>query len=195
MTIAKTSPSKLAPIIRATIGTLPDTGWFEMDTLVGAFCQQNNIKEDSWGFMTSQKKPRSWMRFNMTKALKILEKEGYLIRLGRGKFKVAQQYPAEVKEEPAKPLVLPAIDEPVIEESVVEEVVEELVVEPVSFELPKPPENTSGFDAHIVKTLKAATGCFGYYSPKATACGHCPLAHHCAKELNNVMSSIGKALT
>ena len=191
MTIAKTSPSKLAPIIRATIGTLPDTEWFEMDTLVGAFCQQNNITEDSWGFMTSQKKPRSWVRYNTTKALKILEKEGYLIRLGRGKFKVAQQYPAEVevKEEPK----LVVVEEPKVEIKE-EPKVEEEKVEAVSFELPKPPEDTSGFDTHIVKVLKEATGCFGYYSPKATACGHCPLAHHCAKELNNVMSSIGKAL-
>jgi hypothetical protein len=192
MTIAKTSPSKLAPIIRATIGTLADTEWFEMDTLIGAFCQQHNITEDAWGFMTSQKKPRAWMRFNMTKALKILEKDGYLIRLGRGKFKVAQHYPAEVavKEEPK----LVVVEEPEVEIKEEPKVEDVEVVEAVSFELPKPPEDTSGFDAHMVKTLKDATGCFGYYSPKATACGHCPLAHHCAKELNNVMSSIGRAL-
>ena len=193
MTIAKTSPSKLAPIIRATIGTLADKEWFEMDTLIGAFCQQHNTTEDAWGFMASQKKPRAWMRFNMTKALKILEKDGYLIRLGRGKFKVAQHYPAEIKEasEPVKVEEgdIKPVEKPVVEEPKVEE-----VVEAVSFELPKPPEDRGELDDHMVKVLKDATGCFGYYSPKATPCGTCPLAHHCAKELANVMSSIGKAI-
>ena len=187
MTIGKTSPSKLAPIIRATIGSF-SVGEFNMDYLMNAFCGQHGITDDAWGFMTSQKKPRAWMRFNMTKALKILEKDGFVIRLGRGKFKVAQHYPAEVeiKEEPKLVIIEEPIEEPKVE------VVEE--VEAVSFELPTPPEDTSGFDTHIVSTLKKATGCFGYYSPKATACGHCPLAHHCAKELNNVMNAIGRAI-
>ena len=192
MTIAKTSPSKLAPIIRATIGSF-NVGEFTMDYLMNAFCGQHGITDDAWGYMTSQKKPRSWMRFNMTKALKILEKDGFVIRLGRGKFKVAQHYPAEieVKEEPKLVIVEEPVEikeEPKVEEEVVE------VIEAVSFELPTPPEDASGFDSHMEKTLKDATGCFGYYSPKATACGHCPLAHHCAKELNNVMNAIGKAI-
>lgn len=205
--------SKLTPIIVSHIlPKLPAS--FTLTDMMTEVMTHLNITEDAWGNQISKGKVKgTWVRYNISRATSNMALKGeHFVRDGKKKSLYVKVTGDEVKPiEPVEEMVveiLTPVEEPVVE--VTEEVLEDMDsllddifddVKPVieegggeSFELPTPPEDTSGLDAHLVDTLKEITGCYGYYSARASKCKECPLAHHCAKELGAVMDSISKTL-
>lgn len=203
--------SKLTPIIVSHIlPKLPTS--FTLTDMMTEVMAHLNITEDAWGNQISKGKVKgTWVRYNISRATSNMALKGeHFVRDGKKKslyIKVTGEAVKPIEE--IEEIVTETVVEPVAE--VTEEVLEDMdsllddifdEVKPVieagggeSFELPTPPEDTSGLDANLVDTLKEITGCYGYYSARASKCKECPLAHHCAKELNNVMNSISKTLS
>jgi len=220
----KLSPSKIKPIIIRLLGSLPSpytTDNLVPVVLADLGITEDAWGHQSYG---GGGKGLAWTRYNINRANSQLARDGDHITKGskKGEYLVVGSEPKVIEtpivEEP-KEETTPVVEEttPVVEEitpivEVAEEELEDMDAllddifddvrpvyekgEGVAFELPTPPpENTEKkLDAHMVNLLGDLTGCFGYYSERATKCKECPLAHHCAKELNKVMDSIGKAL-
>lgn len=204
--MSRLSPAEIKPLILNTL-TLPTP--FSKDDIVKALCTHLSITEADWGYQTGYG-GKSWMGYNAGRAASQLTKANKLVRVGRGKYdKPTKENLTEEFKTLHTELVNTLTAKVAAEtETIVEELVEETVVEMedntttfetnddgVSFELPTPPADTEcDLDDQLIDFLKKETGCFSYYSARATKCKLCPLAHHCAKELNNVMGSISKAL-
>ena len=96
----KLSPSKLKPSLLLVLGGLvaSPADFTQLDDMVTAFCTHHSIEESDWGYMTSQKNPRSWVRYNITKAFTKLREEGLGEAKGRGKYGLTAEGIAKAKE-------------------------------------------------------------------------------------------------
>jgi len=215
MTTNKLSISKLKPILTAHIFPALNTH-FTMDEVLATTMTHLGVKDErEWGVQVYNGVEKcTWFRYNVRRATSNMALDGTVITRDGTKKNCYVKVGAEtlVETPVVETPVVETVEEitPVVEETLTEETLEDMDsllddifddVKPVievgggeTFELPTPPEDTSGLDEHLVETLKEITGCYGYYSARATKCKECPLAHHCAKSLGDVMNEISKTL-
>jgi hypothetical protein len=181
----KLSPSKLKPSLLIVLGGLVATpaDHTQLDDMVTAFCDHHSIEEDAWGYMTSQKNPRSWVRYNITKAFTKLREEGLGEAKGRGKYGLTAEGITKAKGN------APASKVEWQEDTVVEVRVTKPVANPTNFEegdgvswtIGDIPEDTYHNDESIKEIAISQTSCFGYWAERSPTCKACPLAGSCKR--------------
>lgn len=184
----KLSPSKLKPSLLLVLGGLVATpaDYTVLDDMVTAFCAHHSITEDAWGYMTSQKNPRSWVRYNITKAFTKLREEGLGEAKGRGKYGLTAEGIAKAKGNAPAPKPVKVTW---TEDTVVEVVAKPVATKPVKVEegggvswtIGDIPEDTYHNDESVKEIAISQTSCFGYHAERSPTCKACPLAGSCKR--------------
>lgn len=191
----KLSPSKLKPSLLLVLGGLvaSPADFTVLDDMVTAFCAHHSITEDAWGYMSSQKNPRSWVRYNITKAFTSLREDGLGESKGRGKYGLTPEGFAKAKDSaPApkntapKPVTPKDFEAPKTETPKTETLKPVATVEVreeggLSWTIGDMPEDTYHNDESVKEIAIAQTPCFGYHAERSPTCKECPLAGSCKR--------------
>lgn len=186
----KLSPSKIKPSLLIVLGGLLTTpaDCTALDDIVKSFCDHHSIKEDAWGYMSSQKNPRSWVRYNITKAFTSLREDGLGESKGRGKYGLTPEGFAKAKgDTPApkntapKPVTPKDFEAPKAETLKPVATVEVREEGGLSWTIGDMPEDTYHNDESVKEIAIAQTPCFGYHAERSPTCKECPLAGSCKR--------------
>ena len=134
--------------------------------------------------MSSQKNPRSWVRYNITKAFTSLREEGLGESKGRGKYGLTPEGFAKAKgNTPAPKNTAPKPVTPEAPKTETLPVTSTVVDEEggISWTIGDIPEDTYHNDESVREIAISQTSCFGYHAERSPTCKTCPLAGSCKR--------------